>query len=371
MKLKIERAILLSKTNIALKAVVSKPAMPILESLYLKANENGIQLTGNSLDLCIQTTVIEADVEEPGTAVCNARLFHEIIKKLPDGVVEISVDEKFFVTIKGQKIVYKINGVDPADFPAVPEVERANKFLVNRNILQSMIRQTIFAVSEDESKPALTGELVKAVDGILNIVAVDGIRIAHRYENSDISEQTFNVIVPGKSMDEIAKLLSIASAYEDVSIYFTDKQILFELEECTVVSRVITGNFFNYEKPMQINHNTSIKADRQELILCLDRSCLIAVESGKKTLVKFNIDNGAMIVSSETEKGFVDEEFPVEVEGENLTVAFNARLLIDALKAIEDDEIKMQFSGSSSACIIQSVKEGNYKYLVLPLNLDK
>lgn len=231
-----------------------------------------------------------------------------------------------------------------------------------------MIRQTIFAVSEASAKPIFTGELIKVEDGIANIVAIDGFRIAHRYCEVDAADRSLEVIVPGKSMGEIVKLLAVGDDC-DVNIYFTNLQILFELSTCTVVSRTIDGEFYNYKAPLEADHKTLTKVNKTDLIMSLERACIVAKESGKKTPVKFDIEKETITISSNTEIGAVHEEISAVTDGEDLSIAFNPRYFIDALKTIEDTEVAIQYSGELSPCIIRPVNDGNYKYLILPLRL--
>lgn len=285
MNLKIEKADLLDGINIVSKAVRGGGTIPILNCILINASDNGVRLMGNSLEMGIQTSVIEADVQRPGDIALEARLFSEIVRKLPDGYIQITVDNKYATKIKSGLSEFKIMGSDPADFPAMPEVEHENVFSINQNTLRDMIRKTIFAVSEDDTKPAFTGELIEVENGMINIVSTDGYRVAYRYSEADPAGQSFKVIVPGKPMAEIAKLLT-GSDESQANIYFTDKHILFDLGTCKVVTQVINGEFLKYKDVFTTNHSTLVKLVRSEFIASLDRASLVAIESNRKTPVK-------------------------------------------------------------------------------------
>lgn len=370
MNLSVNKSDLLNSISTAIRATTTSTTQPIFACLLLTANEDGIQLTGNNLELCIQTNPIPVEaLGEPGSVALDAKLFHEIVKKLPDGDVKIVVDEKNIAVIKSGKREFKIFGENAEEFPAMLEVQSKNRFTTKAAVLRNMIRQTLFTVSLDMSKPAMTGELMEVADGKINLVACDGFRIAYRYGDTETDGDSFKVVVPGKTLREIMRLLP---PHEDSEIvmHFTERKILFELDNCRISSQLIEGQFIDYQKPLNVETKTTAKLNRAEFLSSLECAQLIAFENNKKTPVKLVIADDIITITANAERGTLHEETQASIEGDNLTIAFNPRLLIDALKVIDDNEVQIHFSGDKSPCVICPIDEGNYKYLVLPLRLN-
>jgi DNA polymerase-3 subunit beta len=317
----------------------------------------------------IRTRTINAGIDEPGSVALDARLLADIVNNFPDDEIHISVNMSNLVEISSGKSVFKIVGSATDEYPALPEVKQDNRFSIRESLLRDMIRQTIISVSGDMSKPALTGELLKVENGIFSIASVDGFRISHREHEVGKDITPFGVIVPGKTLGDIIRLLSGSGESEAVT-HYSDKHIMFELESCTIVSRLIEGRFLDYEGTFLTEPTTIVKANRLEMIGALERACLIA-DSTKRNPITLEIDKTGVIITSNTERGTYREEMAADVGGKKLTIHFNPRYLIDILKVIDDSEISLQCAKELNPCVIQPVYEGNYKYLVLPLRAPK
>lgn len=367
MKLTCNKTNLVNGVNTVLKAVSNRTTLPILECILLQADANKFKLVSNDLELGIESQV-DATIVQPGSVALEARIFSEIVKKLPDSIVEISVDENNMTTIRCENSQFKIAGQPGVEFPQLPEVEKNNQFSLAQVVLKDMIRQTIFSVAVEETRQILTGELLEIKNGSLHIVSVDGYRVSFRKTSLSIENEQIEVVVPGKTLNEISKILS--SEEEDmVSLYFTDKHVLFDLGNSIVVSRLLEGEFLKYEQIFSGDYETKIKVDRRELLMSIERAALISREN-KKNPVKMEITQNQLVITSNTELGTAYEQLLIHAEGKDLIIAFNPRYLIDALRAIEDEKIQIQFTSSLSPCIIQPIEGDEYKYLILPIRLN-
>lgn len=360
---------LIANINISLKAVSTKTTLPILECILLIANDKGFRLISNNLELGIETRNIESEIIEKGCVALEAKIFSDIIKSLPEEAVSIEVSNNNTTIIKSGKSEFKISGQKGEEFPLLPEIEKSTKIKINSINLKNMIRQTIFSVAQDETKPILTGELIEIKNEDFNIVAIDGFRVSFRKTNIENVYKDINVVVPSKTLNEISKILSDKNNdNEKINIYFSDKHILFEINDCTIISRLLEGEFLKYEQIFTDEYTTQIEVNRLFFIQGLERATLVSKEI-KKNPVKLNIESNKLTITSNADFGTSYEEINIETEGENLEIAFNPKYLIDALKSIENDEIFIQFTSPLSPCIIKDIRDNNYKYLILPLKL--
>ncbi len=367
MKLSCSRDSLLNAINIVSKAVSSRTTLPILECVLLTANEDGLKLTSNDMELAIESSYIDADITEAGNIALDARFFSDIIRKVNGEEVNISTDDKNIATISCGRSEFKISGQNGDDFPPIPEVEKNVKFVISQNDLRNLIRQTIFSISQDESKPILTGELIEIEDNMIDFVSVDGYRIS--YKNAELVQSVGSkrAIVPGKSLGEIAKILSVDED-EKAVLYFTDNHIMVDINGNIVVSRLIQGDFIKYQQSFTNEYKTSAKVNKSELMNCLERASLISRDS-RKIPVKLEISGNNIVITANAETSTAYEEVSAEIDGDKLLIAFNPRYLIDALKVIDDEEVYMHFNTSLSPCVFKPVEGDSYKYLVLPLRI--
>ncbi len=366
MKLTCSNRDLLNGVNTVLKAVSTRTTLPILECILLQATTDGFKLISNDLELGIESNV-KAKITETGTVALKARMFSEIVKKLPDNKVKITVDEKSYTTIKCEKSKFKISGQSGEEFLQLPNVPKEKGIRISQFKLKEMIRQTIFSVALEEIRPILTGELMEFKDNELNMVSLDVHRLSIRKMDFESSLDNMMVVVPGKTLSEINKILD-ADDEKDVQIYFTDKHILFELDDSIIVSRLLEGDFPKYEQFFSKDYDTLVKINKQELFMSIDRAALISRES-KKNPIKIAIKDNSMVITSNTEVGDVYEEIDIEKEGNPLEIAFNPKYFMDALKVIDNDYIHLQFTNPHSPCIILPEDGDDYKYLIVPIRI--
>jgi DNA polymerase-3 subunit beta len=358
---------LLNGVNIVTKAVSTRSTLPILQCILVQATNDGLKLVGNDLELGIESQ-INATIIETGSVSLEAKIFSDIVRKLPDNDITISVNENNLTTIICEKSKFTISGHPGSEFIQLPEVNKNQKFSLSQFKLKEMIGQTIFSIALEEIRPIFTGELIEVKDHVLSMVSVDGYRVSIR--NIEVKEdiEDFKVIIPGKTLNEIYKILSNDDD-NDVSIYYTDKHVLFEIQESIVVSRLLEGEFPNYNNMFSKDYETLVKINRRDLIMSLDRASLIAKES-KKNPIKISITENSMVITSNTDLGNVYEELDIHREGIDLDIAFNPKYLIEALKVIDDEEVDFLFTSALNPCIIRKVEKEDYKYLVLPIRMN-
>lgn len=367
MKISCQKSDLLNGVNTSLKAVSTRTTLPILQCVLLQASGDTFKLVSNDLELGIESYV-KGEIIESGSIALDAKIFSEIVKKLPDATVDITVDESNLTTIVCQKSVFKIPGQPGTEFIQLPQITKDKNISMSQSVLKDMIHQTLFSIAVKEIKPILTGELLEIKDNAFSIVSMDGYRISIRQVAFSENFDDTSVVVPGKTLSEISKILSGDEA-DMLSVYFTDKHILFELEDSIVVSRLLEGDYPKYASLFSADYDTLITVDRRNMMMSIERAALIARES-KKSPIKMEIKDSTMAITSNTELGNVHEEMMIQQEGADLEIAFNPRYLIDALKVIEDEEICLQFTNALNPCIIRQAQGDDYKYLILPIRLN-
>lgn len=350
--------------SIAQKAVTGKSPMPILQGILISAKDNELILIGSDIDLSIETK-IEANVLQEGSIVVDAKIFGEIIRKLPNSLIEIKTLDNNSIEIICEKSKFNLIHMDPEEFPSLPKINENIIFSVSQKMLKNMIKSTIFAIAQEETRPILTGILFEVKENKLNLVALDGYRLALRssiIENEDV----INAVIPGKTFNEVSKILSDED--ENANITFTPNHILFNLGNTKIVSRLLEGEFIKYNSIIPEEFALKVTAKRLDLLNCIERASLMA-KDGNTNLIKFDIKEDTLIITSNSQLGRVREELNIILQGEELQIAFNSKYLIDVLKIIEEDEIVLEFSSSVSPCVIKSKENNNYTYLVLPVRL--
>ena len=358
--------------NSVVKGVASKTTMPILEGILIQTNENQVKFTTYDLELGIEY-IIDCEVIEQGNTVVTASMFSEIIRKLPDTDISITVDDKELLIIECEGSLYKLATMNPLEFPELPKVDEENSVLLEQNILKDMIRKTIFAVSIETHRPIFTGCLFEIKNNKINVVAVDGYRLGWKSKYLETQANDFKVVIPGKTLNEVNKILS--DSFETVKISVAKNQALFEMENCKVVTRLLEGEFLDYERVIPKTFETRIRAEKKELQECFERVSLISmssIEKERKYPVKVSIDIGKVVISCKNQAGDAKEELFLTTEGKNLEVGFNPKYFLDALKAIDDEEIFVEFGTSLSPSIIKSVEDtGDYIYMILPIRIQE
>ena len=364
MKIICSKSNLLKSVNISLKAVPSKTTMPILECLLIDATTNQIKFTTNDMELGIET-IVEGTIEEKGKVALNAKIFYEIIRRLPDNDVTIKTDEKFAATITCEKAKFNIPGKSGEDFAYLPMIERDEPLTISQYTLKNMIYQTIFSIAVNDNNKLMTGELFEIKDNCLKIVSLDGHRIAIRKMplKKDYSDR--KVVVPGKTLNEISKILS-GEMDDVVSIFFTNNHILFEFDQTMVVSRLIEGEYFRIDQMLSSDYETKVTINKRELLSCIDRATLLVKEGDKKPII-INITDGLMELKINSAIGSMDEQIDIEKSGKDLMIGFNPRFLIDALRVIDDEQITIYLVNPKAPCFIRN-EENSYIYLILPVN---
>lgn len=364
MKFSCEKQKLQEGISISNKAITGKTTMPILEGIYIKAFKNNLTLIGSDMDLSIETSV-EADVIEEGTIVVDSKIFSEIIRKLPNSDVYIETLDNDIIQITCEKSIFNLVYMKAEDYPSLPEIKENISVEVPQDILKSMIRGTSFAVAQDETRPILQGILFEIKDKKLNLVALDGYRMAVRSEYLG-SDDNIDVVIPGKTLNEVAKILE--DAEDLVKITFTDNHILFNLDKTKIVSRLLEGKFVNYVSLLPQEHKILVEVNRHDLQNCIERASLMSKDSNSN-LIKLDFNEDNVIITSNSQLGKVREELNINLQGEELQIAFNSRYILDVLKNIDENEIYMEMTSSVSPCIIRCKSNDNSRYLVLPVRL--
>lgn len=364
MKLVCSKANLLNGVQIVSKAVPSKTTMSILECILVDARRSEITLTANDMEMGIETK-IDGTIVEKGMIALDAKIFLEIVRKLPDNDITIETDSSFKTTITCEKSKFNIIGKSGEDFSYLPAIERNENIIISQFTLKEVVRQTIFSISDNDNNKLMTGELFEINEDNLKVVSLDGHRISIRNIKLKNSYPNKKVVVPGKTLNEISKILS-GDADKDISIFFTDKHVLFEFDNTIVVSRLIEGEYFNIEQMLSSDYETKIKINKREFLSCIDRATLLVKEGDKKPIIITITDEGMELKINST-VGSMNEEIDIKKSGKDIMIGFNPKFLIDALKVIDDEEIDVYMVNPKAPCFIRDAAE-NYIYLILPVN---
>lgn len=368
MKFKCQQNILSSAINMVSKAVSSKTTLPILSGIYFEATNGALKVIGNDLNLSIETTMDAVTLEE-GSVVIPARLFSELIRKLPNEEITFTINDNHVVDILCGDSSFKIVGLPGNEYPELPVIDNSNSFLIDKELFANMIRQTSFAISQDESRPILTGALLEIENGKFNMVAIDGFRMAIKKAivKTDLSKKA---VVPGRTLNEINKLLSQSDSKGDLRISFDDKQVLFSTGDLKVYSRLLAGEFINYNQILPNEYKSMAITDTDQFLTAIDRSFLMAREN-KNVAIKLEVKDDFIKITSNSEMGSSIEKVHIKLEGQDLEIGFNPKYLIDALKIIDSEDIRLEFVNNVSPCIIRPIDNDNYTYLVLPCRISK
>ena len=367
MKIICSKNSLLKSVSISLKAVPSKTTMPILECILIDATTNQIKFTTNDMELGIET-IVEGTIEEKGMIALDAKILYEIIRRLPDNDVTIKTDDKLTAFITCEKAKFTIPGKSGEDFAYLPIIEREECLTVSQFTLKEMIRQTIFSIAANETNKLMTGELFEIKDNCLKIVSLDGHRIAIRRMELKKDYSDRKVVVPGKTLNEISKILS-GEIDDLVNIYFSKNHILFEFDQTIVVSRLIEGEYFRIDQMLSSDYETKISINKKEFLDCIDRATLLLREGEKKPII-IEISDNTMELRIDSAMGSMDENIDIIKEGKDILIGFNPRFLIDALKVIDDETISIYLVNPKAPCFIRDDDE-NYTYLILPVNINQ
>lgn len=364
MKIICSKSSLLNGVQTVSKAVPNKTTMSILECILVDTRTGEIKLTANDMELGIET-IIDGEIVEKGIIALDAKIFLDIVRKLPDNDITVETDDSYKTTITCEKAKFNIIGKSGEDFSFLPEIEKNDCVVLSQFTLKEVIRQTIFAIADNDNNKLMTGELFEINDNTLKVVALDGHRISIRRILLKNSYDYKKVVVPGKTLNEISKILS-GDMDKDVSIYFTSKHILFEFDNTIVVSRLIEGEYFRIEQMLSSDYETRVRINKKELLSCIDRATLLVKEGDKKPII-ISITDGMMQLKMNSTVGSMDEEIDIDKDGKDLMIGFNPKFLIDSLRVIEDEEINLYMVNPKAPCFIRNAEE-TYIYVVLPVN---
>ena len=364
MKLICSKSNLLHGVNIVSKAVPTRTTMAILECILIDASANEIKLTANDMELGIETK-IEGEIAERGVIALDAKIFSEIVRKLPDSDVVIETDASFKTTITCEKAKFNIVGKSGDDFSYLPAIIKDKMITLSQFQLKEVINQTIFSIAINDNNKMMTGELFEVNEGTLKVVGLDGHRIAIRNIKLEGRSDDVRVVIPGKTLQEISKILN-ADAESFVNIYFTNNHVLFEFDQTHVVSRLIEGDYFKISQMLSNDYETKVSINKKEFLDSIDRANLLIREGDKKPII-INILNGLLQVNVNSAIGALNEDIDIDKEGKDIMIGFNPKFLMDALRVIDDENVTMYLVNHKSPCFIRD-KEENYIYLILPVN---
>ena len=366
MKIICDKTELINRINIALRAVPSKTPMPILESLLITASDS-FTITSNDNDMGITTTV-EGLIREKGRIAVEARLFSEIIRKLPDSEVMIEADQNFKLTISCDKSVFHLNGNNADEFPDLPDTEGIKTFSVSEFTLKEMIRQTIFSIATNDTNALMKGELFLVSGDNLKVVSLDSHRISIRNEKLSTVYDNASVIVPGKTLNEISRILS-GNLEDMVDISFDKRFIKFMFKGTMVISRLIDGEFFDVERMISSDYSTEVRVNRNEFMSNIDQALSLVREGDRKPVV-LEIRNDFVNMDITTSLGSMSSRIDAVKKGNDVVIGFNPKFFMDALRAIDDEEVAMYFVNSNAPCFIRN-DEVDYVYIILPVNINR
>lgn len=368
MKFKCDQIVLTKALNIVSKAVTNRSTLPILKGILLEVKEDGkLRMVASDHEITIEETINVSDTD-CGAIVVQARLFSDIIRKLPNAEVSVK-EEDGSVTIQCLNSQFSIVSLPADEFPAVENVtDSQDGIIFEKNVLKEMIRKTSFAASVDESKGVLTGILIELMSDSVNLVAIDGYRLAVS-RKAMVNQEEKNVVISAKIMNEIYKILSDASEEEEnVKLIIYDKNAIFVIGNVKVILRLLDGEFIKYRDVLPADSSIKVKVSKSDLTESIERASLLSKE-GKNNLIKFAVRDNILTITSKSEEGNVKEDILITKEGEDLDIGFNAKYVLDMLKAIDEEDIIMYFNASIKPCLVEPLEGNSFEYLILPVRI--
>ncbi len=349
-----------------MRAVSTKVTIPTIEGILIECGSDTLSLTGYDFEFGINTT-LEARVAQPGAIVINAKILGDIIRKLPDGNVTFDINGTAVSIISGAA-QYNIMGIDAEDYPELPSVSGGYPIFLNQSILQSMISQTIFAVADNEaSKPVHTGLKFEMSLNQLRLVGVDGFRLAIRTETVKYDGEDISFIVPKKTIRELTKLINSESD-KDISVSVGKRHIVFDVENYSIISRLLDGDFLDYNAAIPKSSTTTVLINTSDAIDCIERT-LPVIENDKKNPIRCLFDNDEMRVSTVSSIGRVVDYTHANVSGDRVEIGFNSKFMLDALNAADTDQVKIELNSSISPAKVMPINDDGFLFLVLPMRL--
>ena len=377
MKFVIQKDLLAKGVQDVLKAVASRTTIPILTGIKIDTTNDGVTLTGSDSDISIKSFIpkeeddnILVEIIETGSIVLQARFFSEIVRKLPDSIVEISVEDQYKTIIRSGNAEFVIHGLDAEEYPRLPHIEEENSFTIQTDLLKTLIKQTVFAVSSSETRPILTGVHWSIENNELVAVATDSHRLAMKkayLQNQSSSNHSYSIVIPGKSLNELTKVLDDTN--EPIQFVITENQILFKSKHLLFFSRLLEGKYPDTSKLIPESSKTTVNINTKDFLEAVDRASLLAKE-GKSSVIKFStLEQGMIEVTSYSpEIGTVVEKIKSHyVEGEDIKISFNAKYMMDALRAIDGTDVTIYFTGAMRPFVIKTDGDESIVQLLLPV----
>ena len=359
---------LLNGVNIVSKAVPNRSTMSILECILINTTRDVISLTGNDTELGIET-IIDGEIVERGIVALEAKTFSDIVRKFPDDDITIDVDQNYKTLISCGKLVITIIGKSGEEYTYLPDIDKNNSIIMSQMNFRDIIKQTIFSVADggegSSVQQTTKGELFEVFGDYMRLSSLDGHRISIRRLQLRDEYENEKVIVPGKSLNEISKIVN-GGAEDDIEISFSNNHIMFEFGNTKIVSRLIEGEFFDIDKMSYSNYETKVTVNRKDFVDSIDRACILVKEGDKKPIV-LNIMDDTLTMSINSIVGSMNEDISIEKLGKNLMIAFNPKFMLDALRVIEDEYIDLYMVNAKAPCFIKNEEE-SYIYVVLPVN---
>lgn len=348
------------------KAVSVKSTIPALEGIKVKVSPNELELTGYNLEMGMRTT-IKADTQDSGEFVVSSRLFSEFTRRMSGDTITFTVDENLVINLSCSATECSFSAMSAGEYPELPKVDSARGFAVKQSVLKSMVMQTAYAASLNESKPVLTGELFDIENGSFNMVAIDGFRLAIRNETTECGEN-YHFVVPKKALLEVSALIKDDAGDKECMICTNDRHIIFEVNGVFVISRLLEGVFHNYKLSIPNGFKTEVIISKRDFATCLER-CALLIDDKNKSPIRCEVSDGAVRINCKTGIGRVNDAIPADISGETVTIGFNNKLVLEALRAAEGDKIRIRLSGAMKVIEILPLEGESYIFLVMPIQL--
>jgi len=370
MKFKCSQYSLSKALNIVSKAVTARTTIPILKGILLNATADGkLILSASDLDISIEKTIIDINVEEEGSIVVSSKLFTDIIRKLPNEEVLIEMKDDQNIVIKTSISEFNILGIPPEEFPKIGEIsEEEGKMIFEKEIFRDMIRKSAFSASVDDAKGIIIGVLIELEENCTNMVALDGFRMAVIREEMK-NEEKKKIVISAKIMSEINKIMSDVETDEDINIILSKNKAIFNLENLKIVIRLLEGEYIKYKDILPVENKCKVFVNRGLLYESLERASLLSKE-GKNNLIRFKVEGNLLTITSRSEEGNVKEEILMQKDGEDIEIGFNSKYMMDVLKAIDDEDIVLEMVSSVKPCVVKPVEGNKFEYLVLPVRIS-
>jgi len=367
MKFKCQSNELQSALAITARALSSRSTQPILEGILVEATETGLQLTASDGSFT-SITHVNAEVDVEGEAVLPGKLFLDVIRKMPSGVISAQMSPSFMLTLKCAGSRTNIAGQNAESYPRVEQMEEETDITLPQSLLKDMIQRTSFVIPTEDPREVLLGGYFNMQNGQIDMVGLDGFRLAIRTARVSDVEHTAKAIIPLKALEEIAKLMS-DDEESMVTMHFSKNKLRVDLEKATLYTRLKDGEYVNYRAILPKSFQTEIRVSCHEFSSCVERAALMAIE-GKNNRVKFSVEGDKLFVTSNSEMGDVFEELDVENKGEDIVIAFNVKYLLEFSRVISSEDIILRFNSPVSPCVITPADSDDFTYLVLPVRIN-